>query len=87
MNRFRMSVISASVLGLLLGFSAAEARRVCPAYNDIYCGMYCTWGGWGVGCFDEAPASRCCYDNGTGNTCGEAYQCDECGCRNGISGF
>jgi len=62
-------------------FAVAPASADWCGFNQglgTWCGVECNWSGGGVYCTEPAAEEYCCYD-GTGNSCGEAASCSECG--------
>jgi len=63
------------VLLLLPLLASVQASAFCEETFDTFCDMQCDQS---LLCGD--PSSRCCWQSGTGSSCGDANTCWECDC-------
>lgn len=66
------------VIAVLLAVGTPTGAELCMDQPDYVCATQCTWIFGGLYCFDRSDQTRCCFESGTGNVCGEVNPCEEC---------
>ena len=84
----RSKLAMAFVVMLLMAWAPALGGG-CGPYQEggAWCSSVCTFTQGGMYCWpNQDYPTHCCWESGTGHTCGEASRCEDCECESGGGG-